>query len=56
MIYFSSRHVWIVLTVSALFFTAWMFRYDTKPKVNGFGVFVLDRWTGQVTSCNAPSC
>lgn len=56
MINLSLRHVWIILTVSALLGAAYMFRYDTKPKVNGFGTFVLDRWTGTVTSCNAPSC
>lgn len=50
MINLSLRHVWIVLTVSALLLTAWMFRYETVATSN-VSYIVKDRWTGAMSHC-----
>ncbi|SHG64332.1 hypothetical protein SAMN05444169_3463 [Bradyrhizobium erythrophlei] len=46
----SLRYVWIILTVSVLLFTAWMFRYDVQTST--YRPCILhDRWTNTVQDC-----
>lgn len=35
---------------------AWMSRYEVTPAGAGRGVFILDRWTGQVSACASAKC
>lgn len=45
------RNTVIGLVLAALFFQAWLFRYEVTPIMAGDGLggaYVLDRWSGEV--------